>query len=317
MSKKYKDAMDKIKVSEELKSSIIENAGIKSKSGHSGKKHININRIIGCAACFAALTVSVAAMKSDIFESRIPDQYENAVYEQTTENTEVSTEVLKETTTEEELIYPKHKSEAAKKSTKKIYNDISCNTNSSTNQPSDTETTTSDGQYDTKDTEEDETVLQNDDVLGNDIDNSNIDNDSELEFDSPVEDYFVLGGFMTEEYSSLDELSEFLNYAVKTPQYLPKGYDRDSIYLMFDTLVEINYVSDDDVICFRTEASNFDVSGDYTEYNVTEKINDNFTIKGDGDKYYLAELNGENSYSVHSQKGLDKDELIKIVESIK
>lgn len=277
--------MDKIKASEELKSSIIENAGIRSKPGHSGKKHININRIIGCAACFAALTVSIAVMKSNIFESRIPDQNENAVYEQTTENTEVSTEVLKETTTEEELIYPKHKSEAAKK----IYNDISCNTGSSTNQHSNTEPTTSGEQYDTTNTGE----------------------------GGKIEDYFSLGGFMTEEYSSLDELSEFLNYDLKTPQYLPKGYDRGSIYLMFDTLVEINYVSDDDVICFRTENSNINVSGDYTEYKVIEKIKDNFTIKGDGDKYYLAELNGENSYSVHSQKGLDKAELIKIVESIK
>lgn len=111
--------MDKIKVSEELKSSIIENAGIKSKSGHSSKKLFHINRIIGYAACFAALTVSIAVMKSDIFESRIPDKYENAVYEHTSENTEVSTDGLKETTTEEELIYPKHKNEATKKSTKK------------------------------------------------------------------------------------------------------------------------------------------------------------------------------------------------------
>ena len=154
-------------------------------------------------------------------------------------------------------------------------------------------------------------MSQNNDILGNDIDNSAIG------FGSPIEGYFALGGFMTEEYSSLDELSEFLGYDVKTPQYLPKGYDRDSIYLMFDTLVEISYISDDDVICFRTEASNFDVSGDYTEYKVTEKIKDNFTIKGDGDKYYLAELNGENSYSVHSQKGLDKAEIVKILESIK
>lgn len=118
---------------------------------------------------------------------------------------------------------------------------------------------------------------------------------------------------------SFSDVREQLGYDFKVPQYLPEGYELDTVSLMFETLVQISYLSENDQIVYRTEKTDIDISGDYNVYDTVETVtvnNADTTLRGSGELFYGAVWNdGDMSYSLSSMNGLDKDTIIRIVES--
>lgn len=100
---------------------------------------------------------------------------------------------------------------------------------------------------------------------------------------------------------------------------MPSEYKMTDMKLMFDELIQIEYLSSKDTVIFRTEKTDGDISGDCNVYeNVqTVKISGtDVTLKGDGEKISVAVWNNENAYSISSSYGTDKETIIKIIENI-
>lgn len=119
---------------------------------------------------------------------------------------------------------------------------------------------------------------------------------------------------------SFSDVREQLGYDFKVPQYLPEGYKLDTVSLMFGSLVQISYLCETDEIVYRTEKTDADISGDYNVYDTveTETINGvDTTLKGSDGVFYGAVWNdGEMSYSIGSTNGFEKDTLVQIAENV-
>ena len=89
--------------------------------------------------------------------------------------------------------------------------------------------------------------------------------------------------------------------------------------LLFESLVQISYLSENDEIVYRTEKTDADISGDYTVYDTVETVtinNNDTALKSTDEVFYGAVWNdGDMAYSLNSTNGLDKDTIVKIVES--
>ncbi len=118
---------------------------------------------------------------------------------------------------------------------------------------------------------------------------------------------------------NFSDIREQLGYAFKVPGYLPEGYELDTVSLLFGSLVQISYLSENDEIVYRTEKTDADISGDYTVYDALETVtinNVDTTLKSSDEVFYGAVWNdGDMSYSISSTDGLAQDTMIKIVES--
>lgn len=118
----------------------------------------------------------------------------------------------------------------------------------------------------------------------------------------------------------LDDIKERVGYEFKIPQYIPEGYAMEDAALMFGSLIQISYTSENGEIIYRTKKTQEDISGDYNIYEKTEVIEAGgcaVTVKGNGEKYNLAVWNNGDSYAISSSEGLSKDEIVKIAENIK
>lgn len=120
--------------------------------------------------------------------------------------------------------------------------------------------------------------------------------------------------------ADMKAIRKHLGYNFKTPQYIPDGYRLASADLLFGSLVEISYQSPQDTILYRTEKTTQDISGDYTEYAVTatEEIGGcTATLKGNDDLFHNATWNdADTAYSLSSDSGLIKDTFVSIIESV-
>lgn len=118
---------------------------------------------------------------------------------------------------------------------------------------------------------------------------------------------------------NIEELQKQVGYIFKLPQYIPDGYTIGECGALFGSLIEINYNSADNNILYRTEKTDGDVSGDYNEYErvETEIINNTkITIKGENNLYYNAVWNDDCAYALNIENGIDKETIIKIAESV-
>ena len=120
---------------------------------------------------------------------------------------------------------------------------------------------------------------------------------------------------------SIEDIEEELGYKIKTPGYMPEGYEQDSIALIGGSLVQIVYADNENTIVYRTEKTSEDISGDYNVYDDTDTIaagDYEVTIKGSGGKYNCALWNdGENAYSIGSNEGLGRDQMQDIAAGIR
>lgn len=121
------------------------------------------------------------------------------------------------------------------------------------------------------------------------------------------------------DFDTIDDLRKNAGFIFKLPQYMPDGYKEDSASLMFGRLVDIRYKSTDDEIVYRTEKTEDDISGDYNQYEKTEKKTigkSEVTIKKNKDSCHNAVWSDGESYSVSSAKGISEEEMTKIIESV-
>lgn len=124
------------------------------------------------------------------------------------------------------------------------------------------------------------------------------------------------------EIEDFSEITKLTGQSFKYPNYMPDGFIRNNISLIFGSLVQIIYSNgEENKITYRTEQTADDISGDYNEYETeeTEEINGlSITLKGDGGKYYTAIWNdGIFSYALSADNELEKKIFIKIILEIR
>lgn len=130
----------------------------------------------------------------------------------------------------------------------------------------------------------------------------------------------VCSGFSEENISTIAAIEQTLGYYIKVPNYLPDGYKADSLSVPFGEFAEITYTNETDMLYYRTAKGSEDISGDYNDYTDIETvaINDNYvTIKGNNNLYHNASWFAEDeAFSVYSDNGIEKDTMIDIVKSV-
>ena len=317
LSKTFREEMDKITVSDELKAKILKSAeqkikAEKTKSIHSKTVYFRYAKY--AAACAACLVLCLTAVNNTDVMDILPTKTETPSYVTPT----TSPIKTSETVTEKET--PQVAEQEVYETNKKTENYVLPTGNAS----SKIETVASN-------------VAEQDNAVStvNDTENTTVylpditppksempvlssGNNTETNTDD-IEDELVCGGSPFVDYSSIDELKKQVGYNFKIPKYMPSGYKTDNISLMFEKLIRISYTNDTDTIIYRTEKTDEDISGDYNVYEKTEteQINDNtVTMKSSDDKYYVSTWNDESSYSVSSSDGIEKEEMKKIIENV-
>lgn len=304
MSSNYKNELDKITVSDELKSRIT--AAAKNKIAEKSSKPIYsaafyIRTVAGVAACAAAVFIGVLTCRTFVFQDKNPPQtnepkqvasVENKTAENNTDFNEPDISKNDDLPESESTVKtpPKNITDAAGQNP-----DTDIKYPESNNEAGTTEDNPAAGS-------------QNE---------SNIPGD---------DDFLETGGaVMTPGFDDDDmtvgEICDSLGYRIAVPNYLPDGYKKDSALLMFDSLVQIEYSSADDTLVYRTEKTDEDISGDHNEYEYVETHrihNADVMLKGTGKGFCLAVWNSNgSSYSLSSKSAIDRDVMIKIIENIK
>lgn len=316
MSNKYKNEMDKIVVSDELKERILKAAEKKLLSKESKAKNSKIFYVryaACCAACLVVLVCGAAVMQNHLFKS---DDINDGLIRIDDNNASKPTE-----------------NEA------RIQNQVQPNDDKKQNNPD----VKKDNGYKTARVPQtlNTEVKPNDNTLyestsGNN-DNADVAADSETKPEGGTGDIptgagepsdnkpddgssgGVESGYYIENFNTLADMQKKAGYNFKTPKYLPSGYKAETYSLISGSMVQISYESKTDTIIYRTEQTKEDISGDYNIYDKTDTVQTDgvdITIKCNADKCYTAVWNDGASYSISSRGGIDKDEMIKIAESI-
>lgn len=324
MSKKYKDAMDKIVVSDELKAKISAAAAKKiaaEKSRSHRSKMVYMRRAASLAACFV-LCVTAVSVSKRFNETNIPPSYTPSpkvtqapdTYTNTDKNTEKNTDAENHVSAAD----GSGRAEAADTAAEPPAGTVKSWKSVKSAKP------------EKSNTDKTETAQINKQPSDTDINGSMplpppADTDAPLlSGQNPTDDDMpeTSGGGVCAapniEGMELSEIRKEAGYDFKIPFYIPQGYEMSDTSLMFGSMVQILYEKGENRLIYRTDNTNEDISGDYNVYENTEeeKIGGaDVTIKGNDDKYNSAVWNDTNAYSVYSDEGLDKSEMIKIIES--
>lgn len=121
-------------------------------------------------------------------------------------------------------------------------------------------------------------------------------------------------------YQTLKEVRDAVGYDFMIPTVLPKGYKQDKLMTIGDKVVSISYTDIKNEIQYRTAEGKESISGDYKKYNVTEKAkvgDKEVYLSGDEKLIYLAEwTQGNQSFSITSESGIERSQMIEIIESL-
>lgn len=119
---------------------------------------------------------------------------------------------------------------------------------------------------------------------------------------------------------TLEEAEQLAGFKIKLPSKLVTDYTQDGISAIKDTLININFTKENNMVGVRKGKGTADVSGDYTIYQNEEKITANniqTTIKGNNGTFNLAIWQNEGfAYSVHLASGISEAELIEILQGL-
>lgn len=276
----YKRAMEKIVVSDELKNKILYNAkGMQNKSVRS--KIFYFKFAVGVLTCIAVFIVSSLFVKDYIFvDKTLPS---SKVSVETEKNSGIETEEEKETETFSDLReeYAESKNETEVKTKEKV--DISL-----------------------KKSEPDK--IENN-VSGSDSDTENF--GEEIFFDETSDSD-------KDEIGSLKDAQEKVEYDVKAPAFMPKGYEIDNITLTQDDNIKVTYQNDFDLVTYTIGDCESD-DDIFNRYSVvrTEDVNGvTVTLKGNGNIYNDIEWNDGKVYSLYSENGFLIYTAKRIVESV-
>lgn len=308
MSKKYKEAMDKIVLSDELKTKIMENTAKNRPPAKTTFKHTKsfyLRHAVGYAACLLLCMLAVSINKNftetDIMSSA-PDipGYVSPLPEPTDaiRPGQPTNDILPENNP----IEYQNSDENVEQNTMNYHIATETQRLQSDNIASSPETPT----------------LENNASISSE--NHSLNEEISLESSPGNEDNQVVSSTNpSSDPESFSDIREQLGYDFKVPQYLPEGYALDTVSLMFGSLVQISYLSKNDEIIYRTEKTDADISGDYNVYDTMETVtinNIDTNLKSTDEMFYGAVWNdGNMAYSLNSTNGVEKDTMIKIVES--
>jgi hypothetical protein len=119
----------------------------------------------------------------------------------------------------------------------------------------------------------------------------------------------------------IKELKKDVPFELITPNELPLGYKFDNASIIAGDLAQIIYTNGNDTIQYRMAKGTDDISGDYNIYKTlkvakvgTMKV----TLKGNKTVVKLATwTNNNNTFSISSSSGLQKEVILSIIESLK
>jgi len=122
----------------------------------------------------------------------------------------------------------------------------------------------------------------------------------------------------SQEYKTLDEAVKALNLKVNPLRTLPKGFKIESISVISNEIIQVEYNDGNKNITFRAGKGIENISGDYNVYQVknTAKVNGiDITLEGNKSKEYnLAEWEKEGiSYSISAENGIDEKTILDMV----
>ncbi len=342
MSNKYKKAMDRIVVSDELKTKILNMSAEKisdNKSKSKTSKVFYLRYAIGYAACLAVFICGISAVKNNLFENK---------------DSEISQSNYSENTEEENYYQATEKSidmsytdNNDKNETEPDSRSGSALLNKSENEKAERRTAVNkdfSAELNQKSDAQGDNISKSDNVpaltpenagnnMGTGKDVNAVSSDDESKSDNDSQEPVLSGenpmaggnggtemGYYIENFSNVSDVVRKVGYNFKIPKYIPKEYKNESYSLICGELIQISYESENDRLLYRTQKGSGDISGDYNVYDITEteKIKDSkVELKGDKTKCSLAIWNdNESAYSLNSEKGTEKAEMTQIIESV-
>lgn len=331
MSKKYKDAMDKIIASDELKSRVLTAAAEKIADGEKSNikrvRKIYIKRAIGYAACFAVCITSVMLyrnFRTDNVSTPEPIYTQTPITPDTTAAPaapEGESAVMPAAGQGESSVKAAAPSgwsaAAAGKDTPSGGNSAKAETPAATPSQTQTDAPGQNGQSPAASAPSADSKSDTPDVKA-DTPAATPDIGDNLESSLPPDG--VCGGNPFAESASLDELYKDAGYDFKMPYSLPEGYSLSGCALIDGTLVQITYDNGADTILYRTKKSSEDISGDYNTYPNTVTVDVNGVTadaRGYSGKYYSTVWQeGESSYAIGSTGGLAEEDVKNIIAGI-
>jgi hypothetical protein len=122
----------------------------------------------------------------------------------------------------------------------------------------------------------------------------------------------------SQEYKTLDEAEKALNLKVNSLKILPEGFKMESISVISNEIIQVEYNDGNNNIVFRAGKIIDNISGDYDVYQVknTAKVNGiNINLEGNKSKEYnLAAWEKDGvSYSISAENGIDEKTILDMV----
>lgn len=124
--------------------------------------------------------------------------------------------------------------------------------------------------------------------------------------------------YNNKEYKTLDEAEKALNLKVDSLKTLPKSFNVESISVISNEIIQVEYNDGSNNITFRGGKGIDNISGDYNAYKVksTVKVNGlNVNLEGNkSDEYNLASWEKDGiSYSISAEKGIDEKTILGMI----
>jgi len=122
----------------------------------------------------------------------------------------------------------------------------------------------------------------------------------------------------SQEYKTLDEAEKALNLKVNPLKALPKGFKMESISVISNEVIQVEYNDGNNNIVFRAGKDTYNISGDYNVYKVknTTKVNGiNVNLEGNkSEEYNLAVWEKDGiSYSISAKNGIDEKTILDMI----
>ena len=122
----------------------------------------------------------------------------------------------------------------------------------------------------------------------------------------------------SQEYKTLEEAEKALNLKVDQLKTLPKGFEMESINVISNEIIQVEYNDGNNNITFRAGKIIDNISGDYNYYQVknTTKVNGiNINLEGNkSGEYNLATWEKDGiSYSISVENGIDEKTILGMV----
>lgn len=337
----YKEAVNKIVISDELREKIIHNSS--EKKTHKFKRNnmsVQFRKAAGIAACFAFCILSYYAV-TNYYHTPVDITINTTPPIQTPDNSNSSniednnivpaipnTDNIQNNTVnapdEQRLLNNTSNERRLPNNTNNTTMAVNSSANPTTNNSvsTDNSLTTSNINQSVQSNSIDSERIEQDDFPPILSASPSIDNNN-----TPTE--IIVGngsasggcaGYLSENMSSVAEIEQKLGYDIKVPNYLPDDYKTDSLSAPFGEFAEITYTNETDTLYYRTAKSSEDISGDYNEYTDIETVtinNNDVTIKGNDNLYHNASwFSDDEAFSVYSDNGIAKDTMIDIVKSV-